>query len=72
MVLRNNPEGTSLAHAHEADQLLARAYDALSALQASGEAGEPRDHYNHDAKFPMTEAEEEAESFDLLVPGLYR
>ncbi len=72
MVLRNNPDGTSLAHAQEAEQLLARAYNARAALQASGEAGEPRDEYNQDLRYPMSEKDEEKISFELLVPGLYR
>ena len=68
-ILRNNPAGTTLAQGQEAEQLLARAYKARSALQASGEAGEPRDQFNQEA---MTEKEEEEVSFELLVPGLYR
>jgi len=72
MVLRDNPAGTSLAAAKEAEQLLARAYNAARALQASGEGGESGDRYDPEAREQMNERELEEESFDLLVPGFFR
>jgi len=71
MVLKNQPGGTSLAEANEANQLLTRAYNARSALTASGEGGEG-ELYELERRDAMTEMEKEEESFDLLVPGYFR
>lgn len=71
MILKNNPAGTGLKDAKEAEQLLARAYIARSALTASGEGGEG-ELYSQDQRDRMTEEELEEESFDLLVPGYFR
>jgi tetratricopeptide (TPR) repeat protein len=71
MVLRNQPSGMSVKEAKEADQILARAYLARSALTESGEAAEG-EIYDLDRREAMSEMEREEESFDLLVPGYFR
>lgn len=71
VVLKNQPGGTTVKEAQEAEQLLARAYFARSTLAASGEGGEG-ELYELDRREAMSEMEREEESFDLLVPGYFR
>jgi hypothetical protein len=70
-VLKNQPGGTTIKQAQEAEQLLARAYSARSTLSASGEGGEG-ELYELERRDAMSEMEKEEESFDLLVPGYFR